>query len=157
MPFLYYGSFSIFLIILIVICYKKISANQRKIDNLTNTIAETGNATLVAALEKLEIERDNLQSQLVREENKVRSRTVDESVIKMAFIQAKQLFESKELEESSQLINLYIEDIKIYKEYVDITVNVLPFFSDKDDDINELFRKVITVERPQIYSIAWEI
>ena len=98
-------------------------------------------------LETLEAERDILTAQLIKEESKMKSRTVDESIIKMAFIQAKQMFESNELEDTRQLVNLYIENIIIGKEYVDIVVNVLPFFSDKDDDINEVFRRLIPVSR----------
>ena len=131
---------------------KKISKNSRKIDNLTNTIAETGNATLVSTLENLETERDDLNAQLIREENKVKSRTVDENVIKSAFTQAKKMFESGELEDTRQLINLYLENIIVYKEYVDIVVNVLPFFSDETDDITDVFRKVVAVTRKKIYS-----
>ena len=130
---------------------KKIVENTRKIENIVSTIAETGNVTLVAALENLETERDRLQSQLIREENKVKSRIVDESVIKMAFVRAKQMFESKELEDTKRLLNLYIENITVHKEHVDIIVNVLPYFSDKDDDINDMFRRLIPVNREIIY------
>jgi len=130
---------------------KKIADNNRRIDNITNTIAETGNATLVTALENLEIERDRLHAQLLKEENKVSSRKVDESVIRAAFMQAKQMFESKELEDTSQLINLYLEKIIVYKEHVDIIVNVLPFFSDETDDTSYLFKKTISVLRREVY------
>ena len=130
---------------------KKIAENQRKIDNLANTIAETGNATLVSMLENFEAERDRLNAQLIREENKIKSRIVDENVIKAAFMKAKQMFESKELEDTRQLINLYLEEIIVYKEHVDIVVNVLPFFSDESNDKKDVFRKIVSIERDIIY------
>ena len=54
-----------------------------------------------------------------------------------------------------RLIDLYLENIIVYKEHVDIIVNVLLFFSEDNDDIAELFRKVISVPMETIYGKNW--
>ena len=49
------------------------------------------------------------------------------------------MFESGLLDDTRQLIDLYLEEIIVYKEHVNIGVNVLPFFPDEIELLSQSF------------------
>lgn len=104
---------------------RELTKTLNKIENLTNVIAETGNVTLITALERSEKERNQW---LQREKELLTSMeqlTIPDNVIQAAFNRAKLLFHSGELEETRQLIQLYVDRITVYPDRIDIKLNAL--------------------------------
>ena len=102
------------------------SGLQRKTDNLVNVISKTGNELLVENLTKLEKEMKSLQKEIKQEKRKMKTIDVDPDVIAEGFCRAKDLFQSGKLQDMKNLINLYLREVIIYEDSIEISVNTLP-------------------------------
>ena len=51
---------------------------------------------------------------------------LDETEIRVAFHQAQQMFRNGELLQMEQIINLYLDRVNVYPEYVEIHINNVP-------------------------------
>lgn len=108
---------------------REIAKLTNRIENLTNVIAETGNASLVTALGKVESERANLIEQVEELKEKMQTVHIADSEIDSAFRKAKVMFQSGRLAETRQLINLYVERVTVYIDHIDLKINPMNFVS----------------------------
>ncbi len=106
---------------------KKIREVNGKIDNIISAIATTGSASLVNALESLEQEKALYMEEMQNEQARCGSTNITEAQIRQAYDQARELYLKGSLDEMRQLINLYLHKVVIYKEHVEVYLNVLPF------------------------------
>ena len=99
---------------------------EQKISNIVNIIANTGSAALVTQLTQLEREKELLDVQLQEEERGTKEDDLDEEAIRAAFRQAQQMFHSGTLPQMEQIINLYLDRVVVFPDYVEIHLNNVP-------------------------------
>ena len=106
----------------------RIAAAQKKIDNLVNIMAETGSRNLVAAMQKLELEQNQLEVELAKIQAAQTTKRIDEEQIRLAYQRARQQFVSGDLQERQTLIHHYLSRVVIYKEHISVFINRLPTY-----------------------------
>ena len=99
---------------------------EQKISNIVNIIANTGSAALVTQLTQLEREKELLDVQLQEEERGTKEDDLDEEAIRAAFRQTQKMFHSGTLPQMEQIINLYLDKVLVYPDYVEIHLNNVP-------------------------------
>lgn len=101
---------------------------EEKIENVALSIAEsaTTSRSLVDMIEKLEGQKGEVEEQIASAENLSRVSAVTEEVIRSHFEKARELFDSGKLLEIRQLINLFLENVVVYKERVEVLLRVVP-------------------------------
>ena len=99
---------------------------EQKINNIVNIIANTGSAALVTQLTQLEREKELLGVQIQEEERGTKEDDLDEEAIRVAFRQAQKMFHSGTLPQMEQIINLYLDKVLVYPDYVEIHLNNVP-------------------------------
>ena len=99
---------------------------EQKIANIVNVIANTGSAALVTQLTQLEREKELLDVQIQEEERGTKENDLDEDAIRAAFRQAQKMFHSGTLPQMEQIINLYLDKVLVYPDYVEIHLNNVP-------------------------------
>ena len=99
---------------------------EQKIANIIQVISTTGSPTLVNALEGLEAEKAKLESELIAAESNMRTSVLTEDEVKAAYIKARELFLQGDYETKRQLINLYLDKVLVYDDYVEVYINALP-------------------------------
>ena len=99
---------------------------EQKIANIVNIIANTGSAALVTQLTQLEREKELLDVQIQEEERGTKEDDLDEEAIRAAFRQAQKMFHSGTLPQMEQIINLYLDKVLVYPDYVEIHLNNVP-------------------------------
>lgn len=108
---------------------KQLKETEEKINNIVSAIASSGSTALLSALETLEQEKAQLETMLAEEEAyQLQSNDITEAQIYEAYAKARELFLTDELEEKRQLINLYLNKVVVYREHVEIFLNMLPIF-----------------------------
>jgi site-specific DNA recombinase len=105
---------------------QNLKVTEERIANVVNVITATGSAALAQSLEELEQSREVLRIQIKDEESGLVTRKIDEEEIVAAYRRAKELYESRELPELRQIINLYLDEVIVYPEYVEIRMNNIP-------------------------------
>lgn len=103
---------------------------DKQIENLAFSIAESTSSSraLVGMIDQLERQKDDIQRQIDEAERITRVVDVTEEDVRYHYGRARELFNSGQLPEIRQLINLYMERAVVYKEHVDIFLHVLPSF-----------------------------
>ena len=99
---------------------------EQKINNIVNIIANTGSAALVTQLTQLEREKELLDVQIQEEERGTKEDDLDEEAIRAAFRQAQKMFHSGTLPQMEQIINLYLDRVVVFPDYVEIHLNNVP-------------------------------
>lgn len=99
---------------------------EQKIANIVNVIANTGSAALVTQLTQLEQEKELLDVQIQEEERSVKENYLDEEAIRAAFQQAQRMFHDGTLPQMEQIINLYLDRVVVFSDYVEIHLNNVP-------------------------------
>ena len=99
---------------------------EQKIANIVNVITNTGSAALVNQLNQLEKEKEQLDFQIQVESRDRREKELSENAIREAFRQAQKMFHSRTLPQLEQLINLYLDKVLVYPDYVEIHLNNVP-------------------------------
>ena len=99
---------------------------EQKINNIVNIIANTGSAALVTQLTQLEREKELLDVQIQEEERGTKEDDLDEEAIRAAFRQAQKMFHNGTLPQMEQIINLYLDKVLVYPDYVEIHLNNVP-------------------------------
>ena len=99
---------------------------EQKIANIVNIIANTGSAALVTQLTQLEREKELLDVQIQEEERSAEESELDEDAILTAFRQAQKMFHNGTLPQMEQIINLYLDKVLVYPDYVEIHLNNVP-------------------------------
>lgn len=77
-------------------------------------------------MEKLEVERNGIVEEIAKKENRMNCKNITENDVRSAYKKARALYLSGDLDERRQLINLYLNRIVIFKEYVEVYINTLP-------------------------------
>ena len=98
---------------------------EQKIANIVNIIANTGSAALVTQLTQLEREKELLDVQ-IQEERSAEESELDEDAILAAFRQAQEMFHNGTLTQMEQIINLYLDRVVVFPDYVEIHLNNVP-------------------------------
>lgn len=98
----------------------------KQINNLVNVIAETGSKAVVERLNELEKEKILIENQMEILNNKISQATISKETIAIVFGQAKKLFENGTLESSKKLIDLFVDKVIVYKDRIEIKLNILP-------------------------------
>ena len=99
---------------------------MQKITNIVNIIANTGSAALVTQLTQLEREKELLDVQIQEEERSTEESELDEDAILAAFRQAQKMFHNGTLPQMEQIINLYLDRVVVFPDYVEIHLNNVP-------------------------------
>lgn len=99
---------------------------EQKITNIVNIIANTGSAALVTQLTQLEREKELLDVQIQEEERSTEESELDEEGILTAFRQAQKMFHNGTLPQMEQIINLYLDRVVVFPDYVEIHLNNVP-------------------------------
>ena len=99
---------------------------EQKITNIVNIIANTGSAALVTQLTQLEREKELLDVKIQDEERSAEESELDEEAILTAFRQAQKMFHSGTLPQMEQIINLYLDRVVVFPDYVEIHLNNVP-------------------------------
>lgn len=99
---------------------KKISENNKHIDNIVNVIMQTGSATLTDKLKELEKTKADLENALAENERKIAEVSVDAKRLKMAFRKARQMLKSGTLKNRKAIVEQYIKQVVIYKDKIEI-------------------------------------
>ncbi len=99
---------------------------EQKINNIVNIIANTGSAALVTQLTQLEREKELLDVQIQEEERSAEESELDEDAILAAFRQAQKMFHNGTLPQMEQIINLYLDRVVVFPDYVEIHLNNVP-------------------------------
>ena len=99
---------------------------EQKITNIVNIIANTGSAALVTQLTQLEREKELLDVQIQEEERSTEESELDEEGILAAFRQAQKMFHNGTLPQMEQIINLYLDRVVVFPDYVEIHLNNVP-------------------------------
>ncbi len=103
-----------------------IATCETQIKNLVSVIAKSGSTALLSALSELEDEKLKLTTELEVIKNNINLPDLDETQIIEAYKKARTLFLNGSTEEKRQLVNLYLDKIFVYDEYVEVYVNALP-------------------------------
>lgn len=99
-----------------------------KIGNIVKVISKTGSEALLTELEALEKEKARIENELNDVKSRLNGELISEEELTAAYRKARELFLSGSPEEKRQLINLYLEKVVVYEQYVEVYVNTLPRF-----------------------------
>jgi hypothetical protein len=89
-------------------------------------MASTGSAALVSALEQQEAEKQRLEAELAAAEHDMKASLLTEEEIADAYQKARELFLTGDFETKRQLVNLYLDKVLVYSDYVEVYINALP-------------------------------
>lgn len=101
---------------------------EKKINNLVSVMASTGSAALVSALEQQEAEKQRLEAELAAAEHDMKASLLTEEEIAEAYKKARELFLTGDFETKRQLVNLYLDKVLVYSDYVEVYINALPTY-----------------------------
>ena len=99
-----------------------------KIGNIVQVISKTGSEALLTELEALEKEKARIENELNDVKSRLNGELISEEELTAAYRKARELFLNGSPEEKRQLINLYLEKVVVYEQYVEVYVNTLPRF-----------------------------
>lgn len=111
---------------------------QKDINKLVELLLQTNSPTLISKLDKLEVEKIQVESALeqLKKESKCKSFTEDD--IKTVFLEIRAKLKSGNLKSIKQVIDTYINQIVIYPDEARVQFNFFPELSVKfDDDIEK--------------------
>ncbi len=107
---------------------------EEQIGNIALSIAGSASASraLVDMIEKLEGQKSEIDKQITEAQRLSKVVDVTEEDIRYHYAKAQALFNSGELPEIRQLINLYLDKVVVYKERVEVILRVLPVFHNQN-------------------------
>ena len=105
---------------------KRLKEVSRRIDNLVDVIADTGSKTVIERLDSLENEKSLIEDQIFKLEKELSKKVISRTKLRQLFNKAKNLFEQGTLDASKRLIDLFVERVDIYKDHIEIKLNILP-------------------------------
>lgn len=111
---------------------EKIILADKGISNIVNVIMETGSSALNDKLRELENSKSNYENALFEAENKLKSISVSEELLRYAFKKAKQMLKCGDLSNKKAIIEQYIKLVTIYNDRISIEFNILSDFSIKE-------------------------
>ncbi len=99
---------------------------QMKIDNIISVIAQSGSPSLLGTLDSLEAELSQINERIEEQEQSCGYKFIDRKKVVDAYRKAQQMFIDGTLPQRRQLINLYVNKVIVYNEYVRIELNSIP-------------------------------
>ena len=99
---------------------------NQKIENIISVISKTGSPSLLESLEALEVEKKALILQIGHEEGNLVANKLNGQEIIAAYRRAQEMYEDGTLPQKKQLINLYLKQVTVFQEYVEIKLNTAP-------------------------------
>ncbi len=99
---------------------------QTKIDNIISVIAQSGSSSLLSALDGLEAELSQINASIEELEQSCGYKFIDRKKVIDAYRKAQQMFIAGTLPQRKQLINLYVNKVIVFNEYVRIELNLVP-------------------------------
>lgn len=107
-----------------------ISSLNRELENLTDKYIATDNPALQKRLDERIKERDNLkiatEEALKREKAAINIAVPTKKEISRFINKAKEQFKAKTLDELHDLVQLLVDRVIVYKDYIEITFNLIP-------------------------------
>ena len=116
---------------------KKISENNKHIDNIVNVIMQTGSATLTDKLKELEKTKADLENALAENERKLAEVSIDAKRLKLAFKKARQMLKSGTLKNRKAIVEQYIKQVVIYKDKIEIEYRISDTYTYKETVLRE--------------------
>ena len=110
---------------------KEFASADKKKQNLINVIANTGNVSLVDALNKVEFDQDVLKQQINSLKLQISEKMIANDKIEQTFVRAKEMFVSNRLKHARELILLFVESVIVRENDVVITINETPMLETK--------------------------
>lgn len=104
----------------------RIKELSKQIDNLVDVIANTGSKAVIERLESLENEKAVIEDKIYRLNRELSKKMISKTQLKRLFSRAKNLFEQGTLDASKKLIDLFVERVDVYKDHIEIKLNILP-------------------------------
>lgn len=137
----------------------KLKEVSRQINNLVNVITETGSKAVIERLNSLEKEKVLIENQLENLDFELSQARISKETLVTLFKKARNMFENGTLESSKQLIDLFVDRVDVYKERIEIKLNILPddnprktARTDKNSDgFFDFLRRTSVVERKKKY------
>lgn len=114
---------------------KNLNSIDLKINNITNLIAETGNAHLLSKLDSLNNERELMEKRIKEKRDSFHPVHFNDNAIREGILHTKERLCSGKLEGIRSIINLFIQNILIYEDHIDIRINSPYIYDDKDIQI----------------------
>ena len=108
-----------------VIANMKVNLKQitSKIGNIVNVIGKTGSNALLDELESLEKDKARIENELNKMRSGLESKFLSEEELKDAYVSVRNSFNDLTDEEKRQLINLYLDKLVMYEDYVEMYLN----------------------------------
>ena len=105
---------------------KRLKEIDAEIANVIKVITKTGSDALSEKLSELETEKKQLDFSITKitKEHKIQDVSIDD--LRKSFKKAKQLFLKGELKTTKKLIELYVDNVIIYDDYIELRVKVKP-------------------------------
>lgn len=133
----------------------KLKELSKQIDNLVDVIANTGSKAIVERLESLESEKVLIEDKIHKLDRELSKKMISKTQLERLFSRAKSLFEQGTLDASKRLIDLFVERVDIYKDHIEIKLNILPTDTppkarkdnDNSDELFDLGKLSITADR----------
>lgn len=107
---------------------KQLKVVNNSIENIINVMAQTGSIALAEKLKSLEAEKLLLESTIRAEECKLAATKINTRKLKAAFNQAKHQLAHGTLKNKKAIAEQYVKEVRIYKERIEVTFNVIPGF-----------------------------
>ncbi len=89
-------------------------------------IANTGSKAVIERLESLENEKIVIEDNIYRLDRELSKKMISKTQLKRLFSRAKSLFEQGTLDAGKKLIDLFVERVIVYKDHIEIKLNILP-------------------------------
>lgn len=116
-----------------VLCESSINSLNSKIGNIVNVMAQTGSAALAEQLAAFEKDKEQCCCELTEINMKLANNgVVNKDELREAFDQAKLMLIQGNIENRRLIIDSYIDSIIVYKDRIDVLINI-----DKDFSITE--------------------
>lgn len=111
---------------------KNLEKTKKKIENLTQAIAEIGyNSELKKQLILLEDEKQTIIKEISNYNTVISPNITKEKTIS-AYKKIKELFETNDIDINKKLINIFLNKVMVYEDRVEIFINSVPFFNNEN-------------------------
>ena len=103
---------------------QQIKKLEKKIDNVVQVISQTASMALSEKLQALESEKFSIEINIHQLEREQSENHVTEDDLKKAFRKARKLLESKDLENTKELMQTFVEQVLMFPDRIEISFNI---------------------------------
>ncbi|MDP2892506.1 MAG: recombinase zinc beta ribbon domain-containing protein, partial [Bacillota bacterium] len=101
----------------------------KEIENIVDIVAKTGSSSLLNKLDELEKEKAITEFNIESLTNKFSIHKINEDDLRKSFDVARKLFKSGQLSTCRTLIDLYVDRVIVYDDYIELRVKIKPDLS----------------------------